>query len=138
MGYEYDDTTKTFRRSDAEENIFFSTEGDGGIYTSIDEYLTWLNALQTARAVSRESVNRARSPHFAIDKGKKLSYGYGWFIDESSSPRIVYHTGSNGGFRAYTYTIPDDGYMIVIFSNRTGVDLQNLISEINKILRPAL
>jgi len=38
-GYEYDDTTRTFKRSDADENIFFSTEGDGGIYTSIDEYL---------------------------------------------------------------------------------------------------
>ena len=135
-GYEYDDTTKTFKRSDAKENIFFSTEGDGGIYTSIDEYLKWLNALQTAKTVSRENVNLARSPHFPIDKEKKLSYGYGWFVDESSSPRIVYHTGSNGGFRTYTYTIPDDGYVIVIFSNRTGVDLQNLILEINKILRP--
>jgi CubicO group peptidase (beta-lactamase class C family) len=137
-GYEYDDTTKMFKRSDADENIFFSTEGDGGIYTSIDEYLKWLNALQSAKTVSRANVNLARSPHFPIDKEKKLSYGFGWLVDESSSPRIVYHTGSNGGFRTYAYTIPDEGYMIVIFSNRTGVDLQNLISEINKILRPAL
>jgi len=138
IGYEYDDTTKTFKRSDAEENIFFSTEGDGGIYTSIDEYLKWLSALQTAKIISRRNVNLARSAHFSIDRQKKLSYGFGWFVDESSSPRIIYHTGSNGGFRAYAYTIPDEGYMIVIFSNRTGVDLQNLVSEINKILRPAL
>jgi CubicO group peptidase (beta-lactamase class C family) len=135
-GYEYDDTTKTFKRSDADENIFFSTEGDGGIYTSINDYLKWLNALQVAKSMSRANINLSRSPNFPVDKEKKLSYGYGWFIDESSSPRIVYHTGSNGGFRAYTYTVPDDGYMIVIFSNRTGVDLQNLILEINKILRP--
>jgi CubicO group peptidase (beta-lactamase class C family) len=135
-GYQYDDTTKTFKPSDAEENIFFSTEGDGGIYTSIDDYLKWLNALQNAKTVSKTNISLARSAHFPIDKEKKLSYGYGWFVDESSSPRIVFHTGSNGGFRAYTYTIPDEGYMIVIFSNRTGVELQNLISEINKILRP--
>ena len=135
-GYEYDDTTKTFKPSDAEENIFFSTEGDGGIYTSIDEYLKWLKALQMAKTVYNANVNLARSPHFPVDKEKKSSYGYGWFVDESSSPRIVYHTGSNGGFRAYAYTIPDEGYMIVIFSNRTGVDMRNLISEINKILRP--
>jgi D-alanyl-D-alanine carboxypeptidase len=134
-GYEYDDSTRTFKRSDADENIFFSTEGDGGIYTSIDDYLKWLNALQTAKVVSRANINLARSPHFTINKEQKLSYGYGWFVDESSAPRIVYHTGSNGGFRAFTYTIPDEGYMIVIFSNRTGVDLQNLISEINKIIR---
>jgi CubicO group peptidase (beta-lactamase class C family) len=136
-GYEYNDTTKTYKRSDADENIFFSTEGDGGIYTSIDDYLKWLNALQTAKTVSRSNVNLARSAHFPINKEKKLSYGYGWFVDESSSPSIVYHTGSNGGFRAIAYTIPAENYMIVIFSNRTGVDLQNLIVEINKILRPA-
>jgi len=135
-GYEYDDTTRTFKRSDAEENIFFSTEGDGGIYTSIEEYLKWLNALQTAKIFSLTNVNLARSPHFPIDKEKKLSYGYGWFVDESSPPPIVYHTGSNGGFRAFTYTIPGEDYVIVIFSNRTGVNLLNLILEINKILRP--
>src|SRR5262249_36775323 len=103
-GYEYDDTTKTFKPSDAAENIFFSTEGDGGIYTSIDEYLKWLNALQTSKTISPANVTLARSSHLPIDKDKKLSYGYGWFVDESSSPRIVFHTGSNGGFRAYTYT----------------------------------
>jgi CubicO group peptidase (beta-lactamase class C family) len=135
-GYEYDDTMRTFKRSDAGENVFFSTEGDGGIYTSIDEYLKWLNALQTGKTVSRTNINLARSPHFPINKEKKLSYGYGWFVDDSSSPRIVYHSGSNGGFRTYTYTIPDETYVIVIFSNRTGVDLQKVISEINKILRP--
>ena len=61
---------------------------------------------------------------------------YGWFIDESSSPNKVYHSGSNGGFRTFSFTIPDEGYVIVVFSNRTGIDLENVILEINKILRP--
>ncbi|HET9825712.1 MAG TPA: serine hydrolase domain-containing protein, partial [Chitinophagaceae bacterium] len=138
MGYEYDSATGSFNRSDADENIFFSTEGDGGIYTSIDDYMKWLRALQTRKVFSEAMIDLARSPHFTVDGQKKLSYGYGWFIQEDGKSRKIYHTGSNGGFRAITYTIPDNGYVIVIFSNRTGVDLQNLIEEINKILRPGL
>ena len=136
VGYEYDKSTDSYKRSDAEENIFFSTEGDGGIYTSIDDYLKWMNALQTGKYFSKSNIDAARSSHFPIDTTKKLSYGYGWFVQEGSSPRKVYHAGSNGGFRAISYTIPGDGYMIVIFSNRTGVNFENLIQEINKILRP--
>ena len=135
-GYEVDSATTTFKRSGADENIFFSTEGDGGIYTSIDDYLKWINALQSGKIFSRTSIRLARWPQFPINKEKKLSYGYGWFIDESSSPYKVYHSGSNGGFRTFCFTIPDEGYVIVVFSNRTGIDLENVILEINKILRP--
>jgi len=136
-GYEFDQTTNSFKRSGADENIFFSTEGDGGIYTSIDDYLKWMNALQSGKIFSQVNTNRARSPQFAVNKEKKLSYGYGWFIDESTTPVKVYHSGSNGGFRSFSFTIPEEGYMVIIFSNRTGINLENLILEINKIFRPA-
>ena len=136
-GYEYEKLTGSFQRSCADENIFFSTEGDGGIYTSIDDYLKWMRALQSGKIFSATSVKLARSPQFPINKEKHLSYGYGWFVDKSSVPSKIYHSGTNGGFRTYSFTIPDERYMIVVFSNRTGIDLEQLVSEINKILRPA-
>jgi CubicO group peptidase (beta-lactamase class C family) len=137
-GYEYEKSTGSFQRSGAEENIFFSTEGDGGIYTSIDDYLKWMGALQSGKIFSASSIKLARSPQFPINKEKHLSYGYGWFVDKGSVPSKIYHSGTNGGFRTYSFTIPDERYMIVVFSNRTGIDLEQLVSEINKILRPAL
>lgn len=135
-GYEYDPATNNFKKSDSDENIFFSTEGDGGIYTSINDYLKWIEALQSGKIFSKNIINKAMSFQFPVDKEKNLSYGYGWFVDESSTPHKVYHSGSNGGFRSFSFSIPAQGYAIVIFSNRTGVDLEKLISEINKILRP--
>ncbi|HMH31788.1 MAG TPA: serine hydrolase domain-containing protein, partial [Puia sp.] len=39
VGYDTLGDTVSFRRLDADESIFFSTEGDGGVYTSVEDYL---------------------------------------------------------------------------------------------------
>jgi D-alanyl-D-alanine carboxypeptidase len=135
-GYEFDTATKSFKRSGADENIFFSTEGDGGIYTSVDDYLKWFAALQSGKILFKEMISQARSPQFVIDSGKHLSYGYGWFIDESTAPRKVYHSGSNGGFRAYSFSLPEENFLIVIFSNRDDIDLEKLVKQIYTIIIP--
>jgi len=132
-GYEFDSATNSFKRSGASENIFFSTEGDGGIYTSVDDYLKWFTALQSGKIFPKEMIRQARSPQFPIDKEKHLSYGFGWFIDESSGPRKVYHSGSNGGFRAYSFSIPEKNFLILIFSNRDDVELEKLVKQIFNI-----
>jgi CubicO group peptidase (beta-lactamase class C family) len=134
-GYEYDSASGSFKKSGPQENVFFSTEGDGGVDTSIDDYLTWFAALQSGKILSAAKIKDARSAQFPINKQKSLSYGYGWFINESSSPYKVYHSGSNGGFRTFSFSIPEENFLIVIFSNRTGIDLEQLVLEIDKILR---
>lgn len=136
-GYEYDTTENKFRKSQGEENIFFSTEGDGGIYTSVDDYLKWFNALQSGKVFSKNITDEARSIQFAIDENKKLGYGYGWFIDSSDLSKKVYHSGSNGGFRSFSFTIPTQNTLIVIFSNRADIDLEALVLKITHLLIPA-
>jgi CubicO group peptidase (beta-lactamase class C family) len=135
-GYEFDSVTNSFKKSGADENIFFSTEGDGGIYTSVENYLKWFTALESGKIFPNELIRQARSSQFLIDKENHLSYGYGWFVNESSMPAKVYHSGSNGGFRAYSFSIPEKNFLIVIFSNRDDVDLENLVKKIYTITSP--
>jgi len=130
-GYECD--KDTFRISDAKESLFFSTMGDGGVYTSIDEYLKWIRAIQERHGLDPMLVKEAQSPQSPIDTARNLSYGYGWFVGGSGDSRVVYHTGSNGGFRTIIFMKPSEKYAAVIFSNRTGIDLEDLIRVINKI-----
>ena len=136
-GYEFDKTENKFRKSHGEENIFFSTEGDGGIYTSVNDYLKWFNALQSGKIFSKKITDKARSIQFAIDENKKLGYGYGWFIDSSDVSKKVYHSGSNGGFRSFSFTIPTQNMLLVIFSNRADIDLEALVLQITHLLMPA-
>jgi len=134
LGYTVHSNSNQFELLDADQSIFFSTEGDGGIYTSIDDYLKWTNAWQFGNALNHDLIKTAQSPHFLIDTVNKLSYGYGWFVSEKHKERKVYHTGSNGGFRAISFFIPARSYQVVIFSNRDDVDLEDLAQKINRIV----
>jgi len=131
LGYEAD--KDTFRIADAKESLFFSTMGDGGVYTSIDDYLRWITAIQQNGLPEPELIGKAQSPQFPIDTARGLSYGFGWFVAGTGGSRLVYHTGSNGGFRTIVVLKPSAKYAVVIFSNRTGVDLEDLIRVIDGI-----
>ena len=133
VGYDFDSSKNLFSRLDADEAIFFSTEGDGGIYTSADEYLHWYQSLQQPSPANKTVVQKCLSAQFLIDPLNKLAYGYGWFVSEKDNAPAIYHTGSNGGFRAIVFTIPSKNYIVAVFSNRTGIDLENLVHQINEV-----
>jgi len=134
FGYEADSATRQFSKLDANEAIFFSTEGDGGIYTSAEEYLHWFQSLQHPLHANKSIVESCRSAQFIIDPVSKLSYGYGWFVSEKDSATAVYHSGSNGGFRAMVFSIPSKNYLVSVFSNRTGIDLEKMVQQINTLM----
>ena len=131
FGYEFENDS--FKISDAGESLFFTTMGDGGIYTSIDDYLKWIMAIQNGKGLNKGIIQEAQSAQFTINEAGSFSYGYGWFVAGSGEKKIVYHTGSNGGFRTIIFMVPSKKYAVVIFSNRTGIDLEELVHEINKI-----
>ena len=134
-GYEWDSTQNKFVTSGPDEHIYFSTEGDGGIYTSIHDYIQWLHALQEGKVFSKSIVDKAMSIEYFIKKVSGLGYGFGWFVDESSTYKKVYHSGSNGGFRTYSFDIPGQ-YSIIVFSNRADIDVETIVQKINGILYP--
>jgi D-alanyl-D-alanine carboxypeptidase len=133
LGYEFENGS--FKISDAGESLFFSTMGDGGIYTSMDDYLKWIMDIQNGKVLNSSIIKDAQSPQFTIDSARNLSYGYGWYVAGFGDNKIVYHTGSNGGFRTIIFMVPSKKYSVVVFSNRTGIDLEDLVREINKIFK---
>ena len=83
-------------------------------------------------------ADEARSIQFAIDKNKTTGYGFGWFIDEQDVQRKVYHSGDNGGFKTYSFSIPSLNYLVVIFANRNDVNVEQVVQQIVNIQFPFL
>jgi D-alanyl-D-alanine carboxypeptidase len=124
-----------FIKSDAEESIFFSTEADGGIYMSMNNYMKWCAAMESGAFSTTPARRRAWQGQTLVDTLHSLWYGCGWFIREQPGyPRSIYHTGFNGGFETVVFMIPALDYRISIFSNRNDLDLEDLITRINGIL----
>ena len=124
-----------FIPSDAEQSIFFSTEADGGIYISMNNYLKWCQAIESGIFSNTPMIRQAWQGQTEIDTAQNLWYGCGWFIRQrEGSPKAVYHTGSNGGFRTVVFMIPAYDYCISIFSNRSDIDLEELVRQISNFL----
>ncbi len=123
-------------RSDAEESIFFSTEADGGIYISMNNYLKWCEAIESGKFSNTKMIGYSWKRQTPVEPNAGLWYGCGWFIQQpiGKSPEIIYHTGFNGGFRTVVLMIPSLEYCISIFSNRSDIDLEILVSRINRML----
>ncbi|HEY2648212.1 MAG TPA: serine hydrolase domain-containing protein [Puia sp.] len=133
-GYDHSADGK-FIKSDADESVFFSTEADGGLYISMNNYVKWCRAIESGRFSNTPMIRNAWEGQTPVDSVKGLWYGNGWFIHQSAgSEKFIYHTGFNGGFRTVVFMIPSIDYCISIFSNRNDIDLEELVNRINQIL----
>jgi D-alanyl-D-alanine carboxypeptidase len=136
-GYEKNNTGG-FRIADAEQSVFFSTEADGGLYISMNDYQLWCEAIVSGRFSKTPMIRKAWQGQTLVDTLNRLWYGCGWFVKQPGStdtPGIVYHTGFNGGFESVVWIIPSMDYIISIFSNRSDLDLEELVFRINRLLR---
>ncbi|GAO41744.1 serine hydrolase domain-containing protein [Flavihumibacter petaseus] len=126
-GYDLSEN-KTWVPSGPQENRFFSTEGDGGLYTNTEDYAQWFEHTIRRQPIAIQQPITAK-PH--------MGYGFGWFIDERDKPVSIYHSGSNGGFRSYVFAQPDAGFMLVLFSNRADKDIEQTAFGLLKLVLSA-
>lgn len=138
-----DSEGKQWMEYDYGEETFFGTKADGGIYTSVNDFMNWERALWDNRVVRLDTRDMAYIPH-TIVSGSRFStyqnrpftgYGYGWFVDNTPGRETkIYHTGDNGGFQAYAAKYPESKVNIIMFENRNDLDRWTCQTEIEKIL----
>ncbi|MCK9625411.1 MAG: beta-lactamase family protein [Bacteroidales bacterium] len=160
-GYEYEDVSngpeeristkedlnnkkgKKWYEFDYGEETFFATKADGGIYSSTHEFVKWEKALRNNTIISEESKELAQSPHTKVSGSSfssyqnqpNISYGYGWFIDETpGKTKTIYHTGDNGGFKILACRYPEKELLILVFANRADWDRTKLRHDLENVL----
>ena len=124
-----------------------ATLGDGGIYSNLEDLTRWDDTLQNYILLNQKEfqpalvpvkLNDGSEPHWPkeanddnLHPGKPVSYGFGWFLDpypiETREHRRMWHTGSTTGFRTVIERFTEgDGLTVIILSNRTDLDPENL------------
>lgn len=95
--------------------------GDGGIYSSINDMIKWEASYFTENILPLP-VKRTMTSKSKLSDGAEINYGYGWYVDEYKSYKIVYHTGGTRGFRNILFRAPAEKFAIIIFINRNEGD----------------
>jgi CubicO group peptidase (beta-lactamase class C family) len=107
--YGYSNEGNSWHRTD--QSLTSAVLGDGGIYTSVDELVKWLRALDSGRFAE------AWVPRVETDKAG-VRYGFGWRIGEHDGRRVISHTGESIGFRNALVRFPDERLSVVVLTNR--------------------
>ena len=117
FGYTIKNNTAVF----SDQSMTSSVQGDGGIYTSLNDYYKWDQALENNLLIPSKLLNKAYSIQSEIPESE-WDYGYGWRIKYDGETKIVSHSGHTSGFTNYVVKIPDQRLTIVLFSNRKNDD----------------
>jgi CubicO group peptidase (beta-lactamase class C family) len=108
-----------------------ATGGDGGVYTSLGDYLRWHQALDLpgsfALAPALDSV-------FYPIKGTNHYYGMGWFFAKRPDGSYeMFHTGDTCGFSNLVIRVPAQGVLVAYFTNIA--DNPYLLNDFLRVLK---
>ena len=91
-----------------------AVKGDGGVYTSLNDYSKWTHALWNKTLVDLPAV--LKRLNFSIKQVTDSYYGPGWFYFDKDHPSL-FHSGSTCGFSTFSINIPGQKTSIVYYSN---------------------
>ena len=86
----------------------------GGGYSTVDDLLSFANALQNNTLLSKESTSLCTSGKVKFREGM---YAYGFEENTINGHRIIGHTGGHDGVASEIMIYPDLGYTVVILTN---------------------
>ncbi len=91
-----------------------ATKGDGGVYTSLSDYLLWIQ--NRSKVLTIDPILQFESSHAAIFPNQY--YSFGWFVSALPKDVMVFsHTGSTCGFSHVVIDIPAEKTAVICFTN---------------------
>lgn len=115
----------------SDQSITSATKGDGCVYTSLDDYAKWYQAIVNNTLFNTE--NALKKINHKIESTTNINYGLGWFNGYGSESTELYHTGSTCGFSNVVNIVPGKKFLMVYFSNIA--DNHSLEKPIRELLK---
>jgi len=113
-------------------DIVNDVRGDGGIYSTLEDLMTWNIALSNYTIISKAYLDEAFTPG-RLNNGKEINYGFGWFIESKTQPRVVYHSGGWVGFGTYLYNEVDSKNGLIVLTNNSNNSIREIVVGLSNI-----
>jgi CubicO group peptidase (beta-lactamase class C family) len=98
----------------------------GSLYSTVDDMLTWDQALTAGKLLSRESYDKMWTP-------VKNDYAYGWIVQTRNGHKHIGHNGGIHGFNSAFARYPDDKLTIAVLANLNGPAADNIASGLARL-----
>jgi CubicO group peptidase (beta-lactamase class C family) len=114
-----------------DQNLTSAVLGDGGIYSSSDDWEKWDGALSDDRLLRPESLRLAFTPATPTDDAA-VQYGFGWRITGDA----VWHSGESTGFRNAVVRFPGRRLTVLVLTNRDEPGPYPIALRIAELVNP--
>jgi CubicO group peptidase (beta-lactamase class C family) len=125
-----------FKENDYGEVPTFCASGNGGLWSSVRDLVSYNLALKNALFLDKKFIKESKTV-FRPDNWNSEqdpAIGYSWFISEVDGQKHVGHTGSQGGFISDFVTIPEKEILYVCLCN-TPKNTREFRAQVLKILK---
>ena len=128
-----------------------ATQGDGGIYSNLEDLSKWDDALSDHTLLSEKdflpAITPAKLPRgaqasLAQDVPESLranasAYGFGWFLNLQDEHPLIWHYGDTMGFKTAIFRYTRDNVTTIVLCNRTDLDPGTLALQATSLWLPA-
>jgi CubicO group peptidase (beta-lactamase class C family) len=128
-----------------------ATQGDGGVYSNLEDLSKWDDALRNHTLLSEKDFLPAITPtqlppgaesKLAEDvpeslRGHASAYGFGWFLNLHDPHPSMWHYGDTMGFKTAIFRYLPDDVTVILLCNRTDLDQGALTLKAAQLLLPA-
>jgi CubicO group peptidase (beta-lactamase class C family) len=122
--------------AETDQSTTSATQGDGGIYSNLEDLSKWDDGLRNHTLLSENefasAINPAKLPPGADSKlgedvpeslrGHASAYGFGWFLNLQDPHPLMWHYGDTMGFKTAIFRYINDNVTVIVLSNRTDLD----------------
>jgi CubicO group peptidase (beta-lactamase class C family) len=115
---------------DTDQSLTSAVLGDGGIYSSILDMFRWDQALYTEKLVSRSMLEQAFTAHSSTSDMPGNGYGFGWYVEQGSGEKHIWHYGSTCGFSTSFHRFPERKRSIILLANRSHAGLEAIVQKL--------
>ncbi len=113
-----------------------ATQGDGGIYSNLEDLSKWDDALRDHTLLGEKefalAITPAKLPPGADSKlaedvpeslrGHASAYGFGWFLNLQDPHPLMWHYGDTMGFKTAIFRYLRDNLTVIVLCNRSDLD----------------
>jgi CubicO group peptidase (beta-lactamase class C family) len=91
----------------------------GALRSTVDDLNAWEAGLRSGKILPPASLALARTSQLLAD-GTPTRYGLGWTVSELLGRPTAEDGGTIDGFMAYLLSVPDEGILVAVLTNRDG------------------
>lgn len=117
----------------ADQSITSATKGDGGVYTSSDEFGLWVLYLMEKLKKEGAYWNFIQENKVKVVEG--LYYSAGWFVSSNDKGNVcLFHTGESTGFHNIAVLELERAKALALFSNRDDLQIAQCSQQILELV----